>query len=166
MRGESPSISPGRQEVNWIRLFRVKSEEELEEVQSGNAGVMRAVEEVRTMNLRKMIRTLYEARLKAQRDRWAIEEAIKEDSMAAGLAEGMARGMAEGKAEGMAQGELQGNRQAIMNLLEDLGEVPEDICSAIAAQANAEVLRRWLKYAARAENFEDYRKRTGRDDRQ
>lgn len=151
---------------DWIRLFRVESEKELDAVQSGNAGVMRAVEEVRTMNLRKMFRTLYEARLKAQRDQWAIEEAIKEDSMAAGLAEGMTRGMAEGKAQGIAQGELQGSRQAILNLLGDLGEIPEDICSVIAAQENADVLHRWLKCAARAEDFEDFRNRTGQDDRQ
>ncbi len=161
---------------DWIRLFRVENEKELDAVQSGNAGVMRAVEEVRTMNLRKMFRTLYEARLKAQRDQWAIEEAIKEDSMAAGLAEGRARGLAEGRtqglvegrtqgmAQGIAQGELQGSRQAVLNLLGDLGEIPEDICSVIAAQENADVLRRWLKCAARAEDFEDFRKRTDQDD--
>lgn len=150
---------------DWIRLFRVENEKELDGLQSGNAGVMRAVEEVRTMNLRKMFRTLYEARLKAQRDQWAIEEAIKEDSMAAGLAEGRTRGMAEGLAQGMAQGELQGSRQAILNLLGDLGEIPEDICSAIAVEENAEVLGRWLKCAARAENFEDFRDRIGQHDR-
>lgn len=147
---------------DWIRLFRVENEKELDALQSGNTGVMRAVEEVRTMNLRKMFRTLYEARLKAQRDQWAIEEAIKEDSMAAGLAEGKAQGLAEGKV----QGELQGRRQDILNLLGDLGEIPEDICSAIAAEENAEVLGRWLKDAARAENFEDFRGRIGRDDEQ
>lgn len=167
---------------DWIRLFRVENEVELDEMRSGNTGVMRAVEEVRAMNLRKMFRTLYEARLKAQRDQWAIEEAIKEDSMAAGLAEGRARGMAEGKARGMAegrargmaegmaqgitQGELQGSRQAILNLLGDLGEIPEDICKDIAAQENAEVLRGWLKRAAKAENFDDFRNGTGRADRQ
>lgn len=143
---------------DWIRLFRVESEEELEEVRSRNAGVMRAVEEVKSMNLRKMVRTLYEARLKAQRDQWAIEEAIKEDSMAAGLA--------QGRAQGIAEGELQGSRQAILNLLGDLGEIPEDICNDIAAEENADVLRRWLKCAARAENFEDYRNRIGLDDGQ
>ena len=48
-----------------------------------------------------------------------------------------------------------------MNLLGDLGEIPEDICNDIAAEENADVLRRWLKCAARAENFEDYRNRIG-----
>lgn len=153
---------------DWIRLFRVESEEELEEMQSGNAGVMRAVEEVRTMNLRKMVRTLYEARLKAKRDQWAMEEAMKEDSMAAGLAEGRAQGMAEGRAQGVAQGMVQGelhrSRQAVLDLLGDFGEIPEDIRSSVAAEENAEVLRRWLKFAARVENFEDFRNRISQDD--
>lgn len=68
---------------DWIRLFRVESEEELEEVRSRNAGVMRAVEEVKSMNLRKMVRTLYEARLKAQRDQWAIPAICTSPSTAA-----------------------------------------------------------------------------------
>lgn len=141
---------------DWIRLFRVESEKELEEMQSGNAGVMRAVEEVRTMNLRKWLRTMYEARLKAQRDQWAIEEAIKEDSMAAGLAEGRAKGLEEGLA--------QGSRQAVLKLLGGFGEIPEDIYNDIAAEENVEVLHRWLVCAAKAENFEDYRNRTGQND--
>lgn len=133
---------------DWIRLFRVENEEELEQMQSGNAGVMRAVEEVKAMNLRKMFRTLYEARLKAQRDQWAIEDAIREDSMA----------------EGMAKGELQGSRQAILSLLGDLGEIPEDIYKRIAAQGNGDILQKWLKHAARAEDFADYRNRIAQED--
>lgn len=148
---------------DWIRLFRVESQEELGEMQSGNAGVMRAVEEVRAMNLSKMVRTLYEARLKAKRDQWALEDAIKEDSMAAGLAEGRARGIAEGIAEGMAEGRAEGDlrrsRQAIIDLLEDFGELPEDIYGSITAETDVEVLRRWHKLAAKAESFEDFRKR-------
>lgn len=149
---------------DWIRLFRVESEEELEEMHSGNTGVMRAVEEVRTMNLRKMFRTLYEARLKAKRDQWAMEEAMKEDSMAAGLAEGRTQGLAQGIAEGLAQGELRRSRQAVLDLLVDFGEIPEDIRNGIAVEENAEVLRRWLKFAARVENFEDFRNKVSQDD--
>lgn len=149
---------------DWIRLFRVESEKELEEMQSGNAGVMRAVEEVRTMNLRKWLRTMYEARLKAQRDQWAIEEAIKEDSMAAGLEEGRAKGLEEGRAKGLEEGLAQGSRQAVLKLLGGFGEIPEDIYNDIAAEENVEVLHRWLVCAAKAENFEDYRNRTGQND--
>lgn len=153
---------------DWIRLFRVESEEELEEMHSGNAGVMRAVKEVRTMNLRKMFRTLYEARLKAKRDQWAMEEAMKEDSMAAGLAEGrtqgLAQGLAEGRTQGIAQGELRRSRQAVLDLLGDFGEIPQDIHNGIAVEENVEVLRRWLKFAARVENFEDFRNKVSQDD--
>ena len=148
---------------DWIRLLRVESEKELNEMQSDNVGVMRAVNEVKAMNLRKWWRTLHEARLKAQRDQWAMEEAMKEDSMAAGMAEGMAQGMAQGMAEGMAvglsQGELLRSRQAILDLLEDFGEIPQDIRGVIDSEEDRDILKIWLKSAARAEDFEDFRNR-------
>ena len=111
------------------------------------------------MNLRKWWRTLHEARLKAQRDQWAMEEAMKEDSMAAGMAEGMAQGMAEGMAVGLSQGELLRSRQAILDLLEDFGEIPQDIRGVIDSEEDRDILKIWLKSAARAEDFEDFRNR-------
>lgn len=152
---------------DWIRLLRVESEKELDGMQSNNPGVMKAVDEVRAMNLRKWWRTLHEARLKAQRDQWAIEEAMREDSMAEGMAAGKAEGMAVGMAQGMAQGmnqglaegELRRSRQAIMDLLEDFGEIPGDIRDHIESEVDRDILKKWLKSAARAANFEDFRHR-------
>lgn len=65
---------------DWIRFFQVKNMRELNKLQSGNAGVMEAVEEVKRMNLIRSIKLWYEARQMYQRDQWAIEDAIKEDS--------------------------------------------------------------------------------------
>lgn len=59
--------------------------------------------------------------------------------------------------EGIRQGELRRSRQVIFDLLEDLGEVPEDIGDCIREQENTEILRIWHKAAARAESFAAFR---------
>lgn len=69
----------------------------------------------------------------------------------------MKEGIKEGIKEGKAIGDLQRRRQDILDLLEDLGEIPADICSHIHAEENADILRKWLKAAARAESFTAFR---------
>lgn len=136
---------------DWIRFFQVKNMGELNKLQSRNAGVMEAVEEVKRMNLIRSIRLWYEARLMYQRDQWAIEDAIREDSWNAGHAEGHAAGHAEG--------DLYRSQQGILDLLEELGNVPDDIRSYIDCTRDTETLRKWLKFAAHAESFDDFRKK-------
>ena len=136
---------------DWIRFFQVNSVEELNKLQSGNAGVAEAVEEVKRMNLVRSIRLWYEARLMYQRDQWAIEDAIKEDSWNAGLA--------AGHAEGHAAGDLYRSKQSILDLLAELGDIPEDVSCCIDGTEDIETLRRWLKFAAHAENIEDFREK-------
>lgn len=93
------------------------------------------------MNLSRRLKAWYDARQRDQRDRWAIEDAIKEDAFK----------------EGRAEGHLERSRQDIMDLLEEWGEIPRDIHSRIYAEEDAEVLRKWHKAAARTENFDDFR---------
>lgn len=83
-----------------------------------------------------MIKAWYEERQKDQRDRWAFEDTARN--------------------EGRAEGDLRRSRQAILDLLEDLGNIPEDIHSRIYAEKDMETLRRWLKAAAKATSFEDF----------
>lgn len=130
---------------DWIRLLRVESKEELESMHSGNAGVIRAIDEVRAMNLSRRLKAWYELRLRNQRDRWAIEDAIKEDAYKEGLE------------KGQLQGQVDGYRQNILALLEEYGDVPEDIQSRIYAEADPNVLQKWLKIAARATDFDNFR---------
>lgn len=132
---------------DWIRFFQVKSMGELNKMQSANAGVMEAVEEVKRMNLIRSIRLWYEARLMYQRDQWAIEDAIRED------------GWNAGHTEGLAAGNLYRSQQGILDLLEELGDVPDDIRSYIECTRDTETLRKWLKFAAHAESFDDFRKK-------
>ncbi len=132
---------------DWIRFFQVKNLEELDKLQSGNAGVMEAVEEVKRMNLIRSIRLWYEARQMYQRDQWAIEDAIKEDSWN----------------EGHAEGDLFRSKQSILDLLQELGDVPADVRRCIDSERDTETLRKWHKFAAHVESFEDFREKITRD---
>lgn len=85
-------------------------------------------------------------------DAMAVE---REEAFEDGRAEGRAEGIAEGRAKGIAQGIY----QSIFNLLEDLGEIPQDIQNHIHAEEDMETLRRWHKIAAKAESFDDFREK-------
>ncbi|MDE7354535.1 MAG: Rpn family recombination-promoting nuclease/putative transposase [Acetatifactor sp.] len=132
---------------DWIKLFNVKTEEELNMLQTKNPGVLEAISEVRKMSLGKGLRALYEAHLKEVRDRWAREDYVRME------------GEEKGRAEGEALGDLRRSRQVIFDLLEELGNVPEDIRSLIDNETDLTVLQKWLKVAARAGNFNDFRDR-------
>ncbi len=65
----------------------------------------------------------------------------------------MKKEKAEGKAEGKAED--------IIELLEDIGEPSGTLKKHIMNQTDMEVLKRWLKAAARAESIEDFKKTIG-----
>ncbi|MDE6169065.1 MAG: Rpn family recombination-promoting nuclease/putative transposase [Acetatifactor sp.] len=134
---------------DWIRLFNVKQKEELNMLQTKNPGVLEAIEEVRRMSLGKGLWALYEAHLKEVRDRWAREDYVRME------------GEEKGRAEGEALGNLKRSRQVIFELLEEHGNIPEDIRVHIEAEADMEKLREWHKAAARADTLEAFRKACG-----
>ena len=55
-----------------------------------------------------------------------------------------------------AEGKIEGKAEAILDLLRDLGPVPEDIEKQIAQTTDLELLKKWLKAAARAEGIESF----------
>ena len=61
--------------------------------------------------------------------------------------------------EGLERGELNRSRQAILDLLEDLGDIPQDIHARIDTEDNMEALRMWLKIAAKAISFDVFREK-------
>ena len=69
-----------------------------------------------------------------------IEERIREQ----GLAEGMEKGIAQGRING------------ILDLLGELGEIPPSLEEQITAQKDEEILRTWLKLAAKAGSMEEF----------
>lgn len=71
--------------------------------------------------------------------------------------EGKEEGREEGKKEGRALGRLEGKIEDILELLGDLGKIPQQIIDQISQEANPEQLRRWLKCAARASSIAEFR---------
>ena len=92
---------------DWIRLFNVKTEEELEMLETGtnNLGILEAIKEVRIMSLGKYLRLLHEAHLKEIRDRAAREDYVRREGWNAGHSEGWNAGRSEGWNAGRSEGE-------------------------------------------------------------
>ena len=61
----------------------------------------------------------------------------------------------EAKEEGIRLGTVNN----ILEFLEDLGEIPETLKSKIMQEEKPDVLRRWLKLAAKAETIEEFEKK-------
>ncbi len=62
----------------------------------------------------------------------------------------------DGIAEGMAKGLTTGIASSILELLEDSGPIPLNLREEIMAETSAELLKKWLRIAARAKNIEEF----------
>ena len=60
-----------------------------------------------------------------------------------------------------AEGKLEDRAEAVIELLEDLGELSDTVKSYIMEQNDLELLRKWLKVAARAESIEEFERTVG-----
>ena len=109
---------------DWIRLFNVKTEEELNMLQNRtkNPGILEAISEVRAMNLVKTLRVLHDAHMKEIRDRNARDDYVRN--------EGLVQGRAEGRKEGKEEGENRLNRLILLliadNRQKDLERAAKD----------------------------------------
>ena len=61
-----------------------------------------------------------------------------------------------GKAEGKAEGRLEGRAESVIELLEELGPVPEELREKILEEKDPDALKNWLKLAARSASVEDF----------
>ena len=50
----------------------------------------------------------------------------------------------------------QGKAESILELLEEFGEIPEQLRTVVLGQHDTDILRIWLKYAAKAESLDDF----------
>ena len=62
----------------------------------------------------------------------------------------------EGKEAGKAEGIIEGKIESILELLEDLGNIPRQLIQRISKETNSEVLSQWHKYAAKASSFAEF----------
>lgn len=68
----------------------------------------------------------------------------------------------EAKEEGIEQGKKLGKQNDIIELLDDIGEVSEALKAKIRKEENRDILKKWLKLAAKAETVEEFERNTGR----
>ena len=87
------------------------------------------------------------------------------DGKAEGIREGEAAGMLKGKAEGIREGEavgkLKGKIDSLLEILQELGDVPEALQTRIKSEKDLQVLTSWLKAAARADFVEEFQAKAG-----
>ena len=78
---------------DWIRLFNVRTREELEmlETKTKNIGILEAIKEVRVLGLGKTLRAIHDAKLKEIRDQWAREDYVRNEGVKQGRSEGEER---------------------------------------------------------------------------
>ena len=63
--------------------------------------------------------------------------------------------------QGREEGEVKGRVEAVLELLEDIGEPSEMLINYIMKQTDLEVLRKWHKIAARADSIKDFEQAVG-----
>ena len=64
----------------------------------------------------------------------------------------------EGKEEWLAEGKKAGLTEAVLELLDSLGDIPTQLKERITEQKDEATLRAWLKLAAKAESIEEFQK--------
>lgn len=71
----------------WIQLFNVETEEELNMLQAKtkNEGILEAIRELKIMQMGKMLRAVRDDRLKQRRDRYAREAYVRDEGIRLGL---------------------------------------------------------------------------------
>ena len=53
------------------------------------------------------------------------------------------------------EGKAEGKAEAVLNLLEELGEISDDLRVRIISEKDLDVLKRWLKQAVKSESTDE-----------
>ncbi len=62
----------------------------------------------------------------------------------------------KGREEGKVAGRVSGKAESVLEILEELGEVPDELRDCIFAQQDLEVLKSWLKVASKVGSIEEF----------
>ena len=76
-------------------------------------------------------------------------------------ADGRAEGWKDGRAEGWKDGRAKGKAEAVIELLEDLGDLSDSLKACIMEQTDLELLKKWHKAAAKAKSIEEFEQAVG-----
>ena len=83
------------------------------------------------------------------------------DGRAEGWKDGRAEGWKDGRAEGWKDGRAKGKAEAVIELLEDLGDLSDSLKACIMEQTDLELLKTWHKAAAKAKSIEEFEEAVG-----
>ena len=110
-------------------------------IHTKNAGVTEAIKMVKTMNLGKNLRLMYEAHLKAVHDRWAEDEYVRD--------------------EGRAKSKIEGKTEWLLQILDEFGDIPNNLRERVLAEKEPETLDTWFAAARKAKSLQEFRETTG-----
>ena len=65
-------------------------------------------------------------------------------------------GRLEGRKEGRKEGRLEAKIEDVLELLEDLGNIPEELRKKIKEEQDMQTIKLWLKLSARVESIEQF----------
>lgn len=116
----------------WAQMISADDWEVLKKMAERNEYMKAAVDELEKINAEKEKRYHYLMREKREHDEATIRDYER------------GRGLAQGKAE------------SVLELLEEFGEVPEQLRASVLGQHDMNTLKAWLKYAAKAQSLEDF----------
>lgn len=71
------------------------------------------------------------------------------------------QGKEAGLEAGLAAGKAAGKAEDVLVLLEELGEVPENLRAVILNESDLELLKKWLREAAKADTIQRFLDETG-----
>ena len=66
------------------------------------------------------------------------------------------KGRQEGREEGRADGKVAGKAESVLEILEEYGEVPDELRDRVLAQRDLEILKSWLKVANKVGSIEEF----------
>ncbi|MBD5465481.1 MAG: Rpn family recombination-promoting nuclease/putative transposase [Lachnospiraceae bacterium] len=112
--------------------------------------------EAEYMTLEEWLNDQLEARLEEQVV--AQVEAQVTEQVEARVKAQVAASCEEASREAMQEGRQEAKQEAVLELLEEYGVIPAHVREAVLAQKDLEVLKRWLKLAARAGSMEQFEK--------
>ena len=54
------------------------------------------------------------------------------------------------------EGKAEGKAEAVLNLLEELGQISDDLRVRIISEKDLDVLKRWIKQAVKSESIDEF----------
>ena len=131
---ELPKLSeynyPDNELLNWARFINAEKKKEMEIMSKKSPYIEKAYEKLVNISADEQKRLEYEAREKAIRDHNYLVNSNRRE------------------------GRKEGRTESILELLEELGNVPEVIKQKITDESDLSILSKWLKLAAKADSIE------------